>query len=83
MNALLGSETAWTLSNEAHIGAVVDEHGQSLIARIAIRAQQYIIIMFYFMIDLVINHGLFFMYIAFLMIVLMMVMYFLQHLVYV
>lgn len=83
LNALLGSETAWTLSNEAHIGIVLDEHGQSLLARIATRAQQHIITMFYTMIDLTINHGLFFMYIVFLMIGMMMVMYFLYTLVYV
>jgi hypothetical protein len=83
LNALLGSETAWTLSNEAHIGAVLDEHGQSLIARIATRAQQHVITMFYTMIDLVINHGLFFIYIVFLMIGIMMVTYFLYTLVYV
>uniref|UniRef100_A0A2S2QAW4 DnaJ subfamily C member 16 n=1 Tax=Sipha flava TaxID=143950 RepID=A0A2S2QAW4_9HEMI len=81
LNALLGSETAWTLSNEAHIGAVLDEHGQSLIARIATRAQQHVITMFYTMIDLVINHGLFFIYIVFLMIGIMMVTYFLYTLV--
>lgn len=83
MNALLGSEAAWTLSNEAHIGAVLDEHGQSLIARIATRAQQHIISIFYTMIDLTINHGLFFMYMVFLMIGLMVVTYFLYNLVYV
>lgn len=83
LNALLGSEAAWTLSNEAHIGIVLDEHGQSLLARIAARAQQHIITMFYTMIDLTINHGLFFMYIVFLMIGMMMVMYFLYTLVYV
>lgn len=83
MNALLGSEAAWTLSNEAHIGVVLDEHGQSLLVRIAARAQQHIITMFYTMIDMTINHGLFFMYIVFLMIGAMVVMYFVYMLVYV
>lgn len=83
LNALLGSEAAWTLSNEAHIGVVLDEHGQSLLVRIAARAQQHIITMFYTMIDMTINHGLFFMYIVFLMIGTMVVMYFVYILVYV
>lgn len=83
LNALLDSETAWTLSNEAHIGIVLDEHGQSLFARVAARAQQHIITIFYTMIDLAINHGLFFIYIVFLMIGLMIIMYFLYTLVYV
>lgn len=83
MNALLGSEAAWTLSNEAHIGVVLDEHGQSLLVRIAARAQQHIITMFYTMIDMAVNHGLFFMYMVFLMIVGMVVMYFVYILVYV
>lgn len=83
MNALLGSEAAWTLSNEAHIGIVLDEHGQSLLVRIAARAQQHIITMFYTMIDMTINHGLFFMYIVVLMIGSMVVMYFVYILVYV
>jgi len=82
LNSLLGSETAWTLSNEAHIGVVLDEHGQSLLVRIAARAQQHIITMFYTMIDMTINHGLFFMYIVFLMIGTMVVMYFVYILVY-
>lgn len=81
LDALLGSETAWTLNNEAHIGVVLDEHGQSLIARIAARAQQHIITIFYTMIDLTINHGLFFVYIVFLMIGMMMIMYYLYNLV--
>lgn len=81
LNALLGSEAAWMLSNEAHIGVVLDEHGQSLITRIAARAHQHIITIFYTMVDLAINHGLFFMYIVFLMIGMMMVMYFLYALV--
>lgn len=81
LNALLGSKASWTLSNEAHIGVVLDEHGQSLLARIVARAQQHIITIFYTMIDLTINHGLFFMYIVFLMIGMMMVMYFLYTLV--
>lgn len=80
---MLGSEAAWTLSNEAHIGVVLDEHGQSLLVRIAARAQQHIITMFYTMIDMTINHGLFFMYIVFLMIGTMVVMYFVYILVYV
>lgn len=83
MNALLGSEAAWRLSNEAHIGVVLDEHGQSLLVRIATRAQQHIITMFYTMIDMTINHGLFFMYIVFFMIGAMVVMYFVYMLVYV
>jgi len=83
LNALLGSEAAWTLSNEAHIGVVLDEHGQSLLVRIAARAQQHIITMFYTMIDMAVNHGLFFMYMVFLMIVGMVVMYFVYILVYV
>jgi hypothetical protein len=83
LNALLGSEAAWTLSNEAHIGIVLDEHGQSLLVRIAARAQQHIITMFYTMIDMTINHGLFFMYIVVLMIGSMVVMYFVYILVYV
>lgn len=83
LNSLLSSEAAWTLSNEAHIGVVLDEHGQSLLVRIAARAQQHIITMFYTMIDMTINHGLFFMYIVFLMIGTMVVMYFVYILVYV
>jgi len=83
LNTLLGSEAAWTLSNEAHIGVVLDEHGQSLLVRIAARAQQHIITMFYTMIDMTINHGLFFIYIVFLMIGTMVVMYFVYILVYV
>jgi len=83
LNALLGSKAMWTLSNEAHIGVVLDEHGQSLLVRIAARAQQHIITMFYTMIDMTINHGLFFMYIVFLMIGTMVVMYFVYILVYV
>lgn len=83
LNELVDSEAAWTLSNEAHIGVVLDEHGQGLLARIAARAQQHIITLCYTMIDLAINHGLFFMYIVFLMIGMMMVMYFLYTLVYV
>lgn len=78
---MLGSEAAWTLNNEVHIGVVLDEHGQSLIARIAARAQQHIITMFYTMIDLTINHGLFFVYIVFLMIGMMMIMYYLYNVV--
>jgi len=81
LNALLSSEAAWTLSNEAHIGIVLDEHGQTLLVRIAARAQQHIITMFYTMIDMTINHGLFFMYIVFLMIASMVVMYFIYILV--
>lgn len=83
LNALLDSKITWILSNEAHIGVVVDEHGQSLFARIAARAHQHIITIFYTMVDLAINHGLFFMYIVFLMIGMMMIMYFLYTLVYV
>lgn len=73
----------WTFNNEAHIGVVLDEHGQSLLARIAARAQQHIITIFYTMIDMAINHGLFFMHIVFLMIGTMVVMYILYILVYV
>jgi len=83
LNALLGSKAVWTLSNEAHIGVVLDEHGQSLLVRIAARAQQHIITIFYTMIDMTINHGLFFMYTVFLMIGTMVVMYFVYILVYV
>lgn len=82
LNALLGSETAWTLSNEAHIGVVLDEHGQSLLARIAARAQQHIITIFYTMIDLFINHGLLFIYIVFFSIGMLIMIYFLYALVY-
>lgn len=83
LNALLGSEAAWTLSNEAHIGVVLDEHGQSLLARIAARAQQHIITIFYTMIDLFINHGLLFIYIVFFSIGMLIMIYFLYALVYV
>lgn len=83
LNQLIDSETTWTMSNEAPIGVVLDEHGQGLLARIAARAQQHIITLCYTMVDLAINHGLFFMYIVFLMIGMMMVMYFLYTLVYV
>lgn len=83
MNTLVGREASWTLSNEAHIGVVLDEHGQSLLARIAARAQQHIITVFYTMIDLAINHGLFFTYIVFLMLGMMMLMYYFYYLVYV
>lgn len=81
LNALLGSEAAWTLSNEAHIGVVLDEHGQSLLARIAARAQQHIITIFYTMIDLFINHGLLFIYIVFFSIGMLIMIYFLYALV--
>jgi len=83
LNALIGNKAVWTLSHEAHIGIVLDEHGQSLLMRIAARAQQHIITIFYTMIDMTINHGLFFMYIVFLMIGTMVVMYFVYILVYV
>ncbi|KAL5241410.1 hypothetical protein ACI65C_008820 [Semiaphis heraclei] len=81
LNVLLGSKAMWTFNNEAHIGVVLDEHGQSLLARIAARAQQHIITIFYTMIDMAINHGLFFMHIVFLMIGTMVVMYILYILV--
>lgn len=83
LNALIGSEADWTLSNEAHIGVVLDEHGQSLLARIAARAQQHIITMFYTMIDITINHGLFFIYLVLSLIFAMVVMYYVYVLVYV
>ncbi|XP_050524299.1 dnaJ homolog subfamily C member 16 [Daktulosphaira vitifoliae] len=79
LNALLDS--ASTLKNEVHIGVVLDEHGQSLLMRIAARAKLHIISIFYGTIDGIINHGFFYMYMVLLMIGLMTLFYYMYTLV--
>lgn len=79
---LLDSEAAWTLNNEAHIGVVLDEHGQSLLVRIGARAQQHLINLFFTMISLFTNHGLFFVYTVFLIIGVVILTYFFYSLLY-
>lgn len=76
-------DSASTLNNEVHIGVVLDEHGQSLLVRIAARAKLHIISIFYGTIDGIINHGVFYMYMVLLMIGLMTLFYYMYTIVYV
>lgn len=80
---MLDSEAAWTLNNEVHIGVVLDEHGQSLLVRIGARAQQHLINLFYTMINIFTNHGLFLVYSVFVIIGVVMLTYFFYSLLYV
>ncbi|XP_050431236.1 dnaJ homolog subfamily C member 16 isoform X2 [Adelges cooleyi] len=68
LNALLDSETTWTLSSEAHIGAVLDEHSQSLLMRIIARAHQHINTIFFVITNAILNNGVSFMITALIMI---------------
>ncbi|VVC33606.1 Hypothetical protein CINCED_3A011183 [Cinara cedri] len=68
LNSLLDSEAAWSLNNKVHIGVVLDEHSQSLLSRIGARAQQHLINLFYTMVNIFINNGIFLLYTVFLMI---------------